>query len=72
MYKFSLLDKVSLILVIIGALNWGFIGLLNFNFIGTLLGEPVNLLGRIIYILVGAAGVDMLMLIFKMKKPFKQ
>lgn len=71
MYKFNLLDKISLILVIIGALNWGLIGLFNFNLIGALLGEPANLIGRIIYILVGAAGVDMLMLLFKMKKSFK-
>ncbi|MTK11457.1 MAG: DUF378 domain-containing protein [Clostridiaceae bacterium] len=71
MYKFNLLDKISLILVIIGALNWGLIGLLNFNLIGALLGEPVNLIGRIIYILVGAAGVDMLLLLLKMKKSFK-
>ena len=71
MYKFNLLDKISLILVIIGALNWGLIGLVNFNLIGALLGEPVNLIGRIIYILVGVAGVDMLLLLFKMKKSFK-
>lgn len=71
MYKFNLLDKISLILVIIGAINWGLIGLFNFNLIGALLGEPVNLIGRIIYILVGAAGVDMLMLLLKMKKSFK-
>lgn len=71
MYKFNLLDKISLILVIIGAINWGLIGLFNFNLIGALLGEPVNLIGRIIYILVGVAGVDMLMLLLKMKKSFK-
>jgi uncharacterized membrane protein YuzA (DUF378 family) len=71
MYKFNLLDKISLILVIIGALNWGLIGLFNFNLIGSLLGEPVNLIGRIIYILIGAAGVDMLLLLLKMKKSFK-
>lgn len=71
MYKFNLLDKISLILVIIGAINWGLIGLFNLNLIGLLLGEPVNVLGRIIYILVGAAGVDMLMLLIKMKKSFK-
>lgn len=70
MYKFNLLDKISLILVIIGAINWGLIGLFNFNLIGALLGEPVNLVGRIIYILVGVAGVDMLMLLLKMKKSF--
>lgn len=72
MYKLKLIDKVSLILVIIGAINWGFIGLFNFNLVDTLFGQPTNLIGRIIYILIGVSGVDMLMLLFKTKKSFKQ
>lgn len=57
MYKLSLIDKLSFILVIIGALNWGLIGLFNFNLIGAIFGEPANFIGRIIYILVGVAGI---------------
>lgn len=72
MYKFKLIDKISLILVIIGAINWGLIGLFNFNLVGALLGQPANLIGRIVYILVGVAGVDMLLLLFKTRKNFKQ
>ncbi|KZL94511.1 DUF378 domain-containing protein [Clostridium magnum] len=68
MYKFKLIDKVSLILVIIGAINWGLIGLFNFNLVDALFGQPTNLIGRIIYILIGVSGVDMLMLLFKTKK----
>lgn len=72
MYKFKLIDKVSLILVIIGAVNWGLIGLFNFNLVGVLFGEPTNLIGRIIYILVGIAGMNMLLLLFKTRQKFKQ
>jgi len=72
MYKFKLIDKISLILVIIGAINWGLIGLFNFNLVDALFGQPTNLIGRIVYILIGAAGVDMLLLLFKTKKNFKQ
>lgn len=68
MYKFKLIDKVSLILVIIGAINWGLIGLFNFNLVDALFGQPTNLIGRIVYILIGVSGVDMLMLLFKTKK----
>lgn len=68
MYKFKLIDKVSLILVIIGAINWGLIGLFNFNIVDSLFGQPTNLIGRIVYILIGVSGVDMLMLLFKTKK----
>ena len=72
MYKFKLIDKISLILVIIGAINWGLIGLFNFNLVGALFGQPASLIGRIIYIFIGVAGVDMLLLLFKTKKSFKQ
>jgi uncharacterized protein len=72
MYKLKLIDKISLILVIIGAINWGLIGLFNFNIVSALLGQPANLLGRIIYIFIGVSGVDMIMFLFKTKKNFKQ
>jgi uncharacterized membrane protein YuzA (DUF378 family) len=72
MYKFKLIDKVSLILVIIGAINWGLIGLFNLNLVGALFGEPANLIGRIVYILIGVAGMDMLLFLFKTRQSFKQ
>lgn len=68
MYKFSLIDKISLILIIIGALNWGLIGLFNLNIIGILFSEPANFLGRIIYILIGAAGINLIVLMLRMRK----
>jgi uncharacterized membrane protein YuzA (DUF378 family) len=71
MYKFSLLDKISLVLVIIGAVNWGLIGLFNVNLIGLFLGEPADLIGRLIYILVGVAGLNILLILFKMRKACK-
>ncbi|PRR83096.1 DUF378 domain-containing protein [Clostridium luticellarii] len=71
MYKFSIIDKTSLILIIIGAINWGLIGLFNFNMVEIIFGEPANLVGRIIYILIGVAGIDMIMLLFKTKNSCK-
>ncbi|AGY77622.1 MULTISPECIES: DUF378 domain-containing protein [Clostridium] len=71
MYKLSIIDKVSLILVVIGAINWGLIGLLDFNIVEILFGDPVNLIGRILYILIGTAGIDMIILFFKAKKSYK-
>jgi len=71
MYKFKVIDKVSFVLIIIGAINWGLIGLFNFNIVGSLFGAPADIIGRLIYILIGVAGIDMLMLILKMKKVSK-
>ncbi|AKA69882.1 DUF378 domain-containing protein [Clostridium scatologenes] len=67
MYKFSILDKISLVLVILGAVNWGLIGLSNINLIGFFLGEPADLIGRIIYILIGVSGLNILLILFRMK-----
>jgi len=71
MYKLSIIDKTSLVLVILGAINWGLIGLFNCNIVGVLLGQPANLFGRIIYIAIGVAGVNMLFFIWKTRRKCK-
>ena len=70
MYKFNIIDKLSLLFVIIGAINWGLIGLFNFNLVAVifnLFGDASSILQRIIYILVGVAGVNLAYLIYKTK-----
>lgn len=54
------LDITALTLVIIGAVNWGLIGFFNFNLVGMLTGGSASFIARIIYALVGAAGLYML------------
>ncbi|CAM5797011.1 MULTISPECIES: DUF378 domain-containing protein [Brevibacillus] len=51
------MDKLALILVIIGALNWGLIGLFQFDLVATLFGGENSLVSRIVYTLVGLAGI---------------
>ena len=58
------LNKPSLVLVIIGALNWGSIGLFGFDVVAFLCGGPASLLSRIIYTLVGLAGLWCITLLF--------
>ena len=50
------LFKSTLVLSIIGCLNWGLVGLFNFNLVEYLLGDG-SLLTRIVYVLVMAAGL---------------
>lgn len=50
-------DIFALILVIVGALNWGLIGLFNFDLVATIFGGQTALFSRIIYSLVGLAGL---------------
>ena len=68
MYKLSLIDKISMVLVIIGAINWGLLGLFNIDLVSVVFGSPVNIVGRIVYILFGAAGIDEIVLAIKSKK----
>lgn len=51
------MNKLALLLVIIGALNWGLIGLFHFDLIATLFGGADKLISRIVYVLVGLAGI---------------
>ncbi|WP_315120683.1 DUF378 domain-containing protein [uncultured Clostridium sp.] len=50
------LDLTALILVIIGAINWGLIGFFNFDLVATLFGT-MSAFSRVIYALVGIAGL---------------
>ncbi len=50
------LFKTTLVLSIIGCINWGLVGLLNFNLVEYLLGDG-SLLTRIVYVLVMASGL---------------
>lgn len=59
------MDRLSLILVIIGALNWGLIGLFQFNLVASLFGGQDAILSRIIYSLVGLAGLYAITLLFR-------
>lgn len=49
-------DTLALLLVIIGAVNWGLIGFFDFNLVSALFGEMTTF-SKIIYALVGIAGL---------------
>ncbi len=52
----KVIDKIALVLVIIGAINWLLIGLFDFNLVDSIFGT-MSLISRIIYILVGISGL---------------
>lgn len=60
-----MLDRIALILSIIGAVNWGSIGLFQFDLVAWLFGGQDNIISRIIYALVGLAGVWCISLLFR-------
>ena len=60
-----IIDKIALVLTIIGALNWGSIGLFSFDIVAWLCGGQTALLSRVIYTLVALAGVWCISLLFR-------
>ena len=65
------MDNVALVLVILGALNWGSIGLFGVDILGTLFGGQLSMVSRIVFSIVGLAGLWSITLLFKEKLPVK-
>jgi len=59
------INKLSLSLVIIGALNWLLVGLFNYDLVASLFGGQTAFLSRVIYTLVGIAGIWSISLLLK-------
>lgn len=60
-----MLDKLALILVIIGALNWGLVGLFQFDMVAFLFGGTGAILSRVVYTLVALGGIWSVSLLFR-------
>ncbi len=59
----KVIDTIALVLIVIGAINWGLVGIFNFNLVEAIFGG-LSVLTRIIYILVGISGLWGIKLIF--------
>ena len=66
-----LLDRIALILTVVGALNWGSIGLFQFDIVAWICGGQGSVVSRIIYTLVGIAGVWCISLLFRARESFE-
>ena len=64
-----MLDRISLLLTITGALNWLLVGLFRFDAVAWLCGGQTALLSRIIYAVVGVAGLWCISLLFREREP---
>lgn len=66
------MDNTALTIAIIGAINWGSIGLFGVDLVALLCGGQTAILSRIIYTVVGLAGIWCITLLFKEKVPVKE
>ena len=65
------IDKIALALSIVGALNWGSIGLFGFDLVAFLFGGQMGTISRVVYTLVGLAGVWCITMLFRETEPFE-
>lgn len=59
----KVIDKIALVIIIIGAINWGLIGFFGFDLVATIFGE-MSVISRIVYGLVGISGLWGIKLLF--------
>lgn len=67
-----IMDRIALILTIIGALNWGSIGLFQFDVVAWICGGQTSLFSRIIYTIVALAGLWCISLVFRARESFDE
>ena len=60
-----MLDRIALILVTIGALNWGSVGLFKFDLVAWLIGGQAEIMSRIVYVIIALAGIWCISLLFR-------
>jgi uncharacterized membrane protein YuzA (DUF378 family) len=60
-----IMDRIALFLVIIGALNWGSVGIFKFDIVAYLFGGQTSSISRVIFTLVGLAGIWCITLLFR-------
>ncbi len=60
-----IIDKIALVLSIIGGLNWGLVGIFRFDLVAYLFGGQTATVSRIVYTLVGLAAIWCISLLFR-------
>ena len=67
-----IMDRIALILTIIGALNWGSIGLFQFDLVAWIFGGQDAILSRIIYTVVALACLWCITLLFRARESIRE
>lgn len=64
------MDTIALVLSIIGCINWGLVGIAQFDLVAWLFGGQGSVISRVIYTIVGLAGLWLITLLFRRAKAF--
>ena len=67
-----IMDKIALLLAIVGGLNWGSIGIFGFDIVAFLFGGANSALSRVVYTLVGLGAIWCISLLFRERDPVEE
>ena len=68
----SNLDRIALLLTVIGGINWGLVGIFRFDLVAWICGGQDAIIARIVYTLVGIAALWCISLIFRDRDPVRE
>lgn len=68
--RVNMLDRLALIILIIGGINWGVVGLFNFDLVSFIFGGSDQIITRIIFMLVGISALWCVSLLFRARERF--
>ena len=60
-----MLDRIALVLCVIGGVNWGLVGLFKFDIVAFIFGSAEVFMARLLYILIAASAIWCVSLLFK-------
>ncbi|HIU34459.1 MAG TPA: DUF378 domain-containing protein [Candidatus Pullichristensenella excrementigallinarum] len=67
-----MLDRTSLVITILGAINWLLVGLFQFDLVAYICGGQAAVVSRVIYTIVGIAGLWCISLLFRERNPARE
>ncbi len=67
MNKLNFLDWLTIVLVVVGALNWGLVGFFSFDLVATIFGA-MSVISRVVYVLVGLSAIYLIFVLPKLGK----
>ena len=68
----KMLDRTSLVITILGAINWLLVGLFQFDLVAYICGGQAAVVSRVIYTIVGIAGLWCISLLFRERNPARE
>ena len=66
------MDRIAMIIAIIGSLNWGSVGLFKFDIVAWICGGQTSIAARIMYTVVGLAGLWCISLLFRSRESLEE